>query len=291
MQRRQFIGLALAGGAVAAIPWALRRRATTKTAPSIDYHASDEHLGFDGQGNAYRLDARRNLLVRLGAAAAPVWSRGKTGLREGELNGPTALAFDAKHRIHVADAGNGRVQVFEADGSVAHLIGRDSGLVLPRDLAFDAKGNLYVCDTLNHRVEVFDETGRAIGRIGSFGQGRSELNGPRALAFASDGALHVVDAGHARIQVYSADGKWIGSYGGGQGESRSLLMPGSIAFGADGRAHVADATAGVVSIFDQGKLVERFVPRDAVGRALSPVQLTFDPQHRLRIMGTPAFAA
>lgn len=292
MQRRQFIGLALAGGAVASVPWALsRRRTATDAAPSIDYHASADHFGFDAQGNAYRLDARRNQLVRLGPAAAAVWSRGRTGLREGELNGPTALAFDAKHRIHVADAGNGRVQVFEADGSIAHVIGKDSDLALPRDLAFDAKGNLYVCDTLNHRVEVFDGGGRSIGRIGSFGQGRSELNGPRALAFAPDGALHVVDAGHARIQVFNADGKWIDSYGGGRGEPTSLLMPGSIAFGADGRAHVADATAGVVSIFDQGKLVERFVPRDAAGRALAPAQLTFDPQHRLRIMGTPGFAA
>jgi DNA-binding beta-propeller fold protein YncE len=291
LQRRHFIGLALAGGAVASVPWALRRRrATTSSTPSIDYHASDEHLGFDGQGNAYRLDARRNQLVRLGAATTPAWSRGKTGLREGELNGPTALAFDARHRIHVADAGNRRVQVFEADGSFAHVIGKDA-LELPRDLAFDAKGNLYVCDTLNHRIEVFDGAGRAVSRIGSFGQGRSELNGPRALAFAPDGSLHVVDAGNARIQVFSAEGRWIDSYGGGKGESKSLVMPGSIAIGPDGRAHVADATAGAVSIFDQGRLVERFVPRDAAGRVLSPMQLTFDPHHRLRIMGTPAFAA
>lgn len=285
MQRRKFLGLALVGGAGAMVPWALRRRRESGIASGIETSPDGDRLGFDRLGNAYRLDARRNQLQRLGASTDPGWSSGGTGSRPGELNAPTALAFDDGHRIYVADTGNGRIQVFEPDGSVSRIIGgSDRELSLPRDLAFGADGLLYVCDTLGHRIQIFDGNGRAVGSIGGFGRGPGELNGPRSLAFAPDGSLHVLDAGNARIQVFGTRGQPIAIYG----ESAKLHMPGSLAFDDEGRAYVAEASSGTVAVFADGRLKGRFAPRDAEGRALSPSWLTFDPQRRLRITGTPA---
>ncbi|AKU91973.1 NHL repeat-containing protein [Vulgatibacter incomptus] len=283
MQRRSFIGLALAGGAAALLPRAI---GTWREAGAVDLVAGPDHLSFDARGNAYRIDPVRNQLSRLDGAND--WVRGGTGIREGELNGPTALAFDARQRIHVADAGNGRIQVFEKDGSVSHVIGRpgtgEGELALPRGLAFDDAGRLYVCDTLNHRIQIFDGT-RPAGTIGAFGLGPSELNGPRSLAFAPDGLLHVVDAGNRRIQVFDTEGRWIDGYDGGEAR---LAMPGSIAFGPNGRAYVGDAAQGTVAVFSRGRPVDRFVPTDEAGHAVSPLHLAFDSQGRLRVAGPAA---
>jgi sugar lactone lactonase YvrE len=77
-------------------------------------------------------------------------SWGTIGVRHGEFRTPHALVFDSKGRLWVADRGNHRIEIFDADGKYLesrYLYGRVSGIFL--------KGNtVYAIDSesgpLNH---------------------------------------------------------------------------------------------------------------------------------------------
>ncbi len=62
-----------------------------------------------------------------------VKSWGKIGVRHGEFRTPHALAFDAKGRLWVADRGNHRIEIFDADGNYLesrYMYGRISGIFI-----------------------------------------------------------------------------------------------------------------------------------------------------------------
>jgi hypothetical protein len=81
------------------------------------------------------------------------------GSSPGELSRPRGLLRDPFGRLLVADAGNGRIQVFAP----------------------------------------FEAGGAFIEAYGRRGSGPSELNGPSALALAPGAILYVVDAGNGRV--------------------------------------------------------------------------------------------
>ena len=67
--------------------------------------------------------------------------------------------MDGSGRVYVADSGNDRVQVFDADGAFLGNLGSQGGeagqFMFPHGIAVDGSGRVYVADTSNHRVQVF----------------------------------------------------------------------------------------------------------------------------------------
>jgi DNA-binding beta-propeller fold protein YncE len=284
VKRRVFIGVTIAGGAGALVPWLAHRRRAPETVqpkqPSFPYEVTDHLTAWDALGRAYRL--REHRLERIGSDGSVSWSHGGEQPGATVLNGPTALGFDSAHRIFVADAGNGRVQVLSPDGQLLRSV-RESAqgrLLRPRALVFDKQDQLHVADVLAHIVHVFDSEGRFVRSVGGFGVDAKGLNGPRALAFSPAGELHVIDAGHRRVQVFSPDGTHRRSYGSGDG----LVMPGAIAFAGDGLGYVADAMTGFVHAFDaDGRFLDKFTPVDGAGRPAAPMGLSIGQRGDLHI--------
>jgi DNA-binding beta-propeller fold protein YncE len=69
---------------------------------------------------------------------------GQIGVRHGEFRTPHALAFDSLGRLWVADRGNHRIEIFDADGNYLesrYTFGRVSGLFLTAD------GAVYAIDS------------------------------------------------------------------------------------------------------------------------------------------------
>lgn len=132
---------------------------------------------------------------------------GTFGSDPGQMMRPQNMEIDAHDHIWVADAGNHRIQVFDATGHDVRLVrvwgtqGRDPGqLNYPYDLALDGHGHVYVCEFGNHRVQKFTIEGRPVASWGTHGRGDGELYQPWALALDSRGRVHVLDTKNHRVQ-------------------------------------------------------------------------------------------
>jgi DNA-binding beta-propeller fold protein YncE len=96
--------------------------------------------GHDGQGMttaaAIAEGLKRGATARISKFSPDgkfVKSWGKLGVRHGEFRTPHALAFDAKGRLWVADRGNHRIEIFDANGSYLesrYMYGRVSGIFI-----------------------------------------------------------------------------------------------------------------------------------------------------------------
>lgn len=118
---------------------------------------------------------------------------GRPGTREGEFRGPTGIAVaPTSGDIYVADAGNGRVQRFDAAGYHVMSLQPPEGTGMafsPQALTVDREETLHVADPFTGRVTRFDALGRYAGAAGiAFHQ-------PRAIASGEDSLLYVADAG------------------------------------------------------------------------------------------------
>jgi DNA-binding beta-propeller fold protein YncE len=122
----------------------------------------------------------------------------------------------ASNRVYVADAGNSRIQVFDAEGVFMKTWGSvgagDGEFNNPTDVSVDsARGRVYVADPYNdNRVQMFATDGVFIKKWQNSGVGNGQFNGPFAVhADSGTGRLFVADAGNERIQVFDAGGAYL----------------------------------------------------------------------------------
>jgi len=128
---------------------------------------------------------------------------GRFGAAAGELNLPTAVAVGPGGQIYVTEAGNGRVQVFSADGRPLKLLAPSGEQALrnPFGVAVGADGAVWVADADAGRVVKLDAAGNVAAAVGSPGGAPGQLNKPAHLSLI-DGKLYVADMGNRRIQVF-----------------------------------------------------------------------------------------
>ena len=77
---------------------------------------------------------------------------GKFGSGIGQFNSPIDIKISPDGRVYVADWVNNRVQVFNPDWTISHVIDSSSvpdgvGFSYPRAIAFDLSGDVHVCST------------------------------------------------------------------------------------------------------------------------------------------------
>lgn len=149
----------------------------------------------------------------------------KQGHDADELKRPMGVAVSADGVLAIADTGNHRVLIFDAEpagfGPTANrVVGQsdfgdkkkatsDVGFNTPTDVAFLADGTLVVTDAKNNRVCLFDVLEAdtpmldVIGQVGLFdkqkGKGALGLAFPSSVAVVPGDELFVVDAKHNRV--------------------------------------------------------------------------------------------
>jgi sugar lactone lactonase YvrE len=170
----------------------------------------------------------------------------------GQLAGGEDIAIDSAGRLHVADSGNARVSVFEADGAAGfiHAMGRNvvpggasdfetcttscqtgdtngeaGSLLFPIGVGLDSSGSIYVAENVNNRISVIASPGTAPAFVHTFG-------------------LNVINGGGTGFEVCTATCK-AGDPGGGLGD---LVQANDVAV-ADGVISVADRNNHRVSQF------------------------------------------
>ncbi|HEY0205726.1 MAG TPA: peptidyl-alpha-hydroxyglycine alpha-amidating lyase family protein [Acetobacteraceae bacterium] len=198
--------------------------------PPIDgYFRQVTDITWDSKGNGYISDGYINSRVaKVSPAGEWLGSFGTPGDGPGQLNTPHSIASDAQDRIYVADRGNRRVQVFDADGNVLRQITID----VPFDPATKpAIGNkpdqnppvgtpktqvagapwtvcitpppnqvLYVSDAYPGRIYKLSLDGKVLGYLGKSGKMPGEFGWIHQIACPSENTLFVAELLNWRVQ-------------------------------------------------------------------------------------------
>lgn len=136
-------------------------------------------------------------------------SFGQSGKGAGEFLFPNGAAADSRGRIYVSDGNNGRISIWDGEGSFLGHFGLSSGdgsLSLPRGLFLDHRDRLHVVDTVGQNVLVYDVGGDVpefLFSFGDFGLDDGEFNYPGDIALDDSGRLYVTDRENNRLQVWS----------------------------------------------------------------------------------------
>ena len=205
------------------------------------------------------------------AALQQIGTIGAPGSAPGQFNFPRAVAVDGEGTIYVADSGNHRVQVFNADGTFLRQWGSlckldtkegcvgagDGQFNEPWGIAVGKDGSVYISDTWNHRIQKFTNDGQFVKAWGVFGSTGGELGqenlfyGPRSLAIGRDGNLYAMDTGNKRVQVFSPDGSFVTQWGGGGVVDGRFDEPVGLGQDADGNWYVTDTWNKRIQKFDE----------------------------------------
>ena len=161
------------------------------------------------------------------------------GSEDGQLHLPTAMAFDSRDRLHVADEHNHRISVFDSAGKFLGKWGThgsgDGELDGPSGIAVDSADNVFVVDQHNHRVQKFTGEGEYLLQWGEFGTDEGQFNLPWGVTVDAQDNVWVADWRNDRVQKFTAEGRPLATYGEGR-----LNRPADVAVDDEGYIYIAD---------------------------------------------------
>ena len=202
---------------------------------TLDY---PDAVAVDARGNIYIGDDHNNRLRVINAETGVITTLAGNGTAgftgdggpadQAEINGPTAMAFDAEDNLYFGDeanacirkidmktriittvAGNGE-QTYAGDGGRAI----DASFVHPSGLAIDESGNIYVADWGSSTVREINAKTGIISTVAGTGEGdysgdggpavEASLSGCNELAIDKSGNLYVTDSYNNRIRKIDA---------------------------------------------------------------------------------------
>jgi predicted membrane-bound mannosyltransferase/DNA-binding beta-propeller fold protein YncE len=179
---------------------------------------------------------------------------------EGRFYGPRGIAVGEDGRVYVADTGNKRVQVFDADGKFVAQFGGggllDGNLDEPVGVAVTGAGEAVVVDTWNGRIQVFSRDGQALRKwdiAGWFDPAADDLGhskvGKPYVGVGPDDRVYVSDQAGNRILIFSAAGEYQAAFGQFGSEERGFSAPSGVKVDAQGNVWLVDTGNGRVMVF------------------------------------------
>jgi len=190
-------------------------------------------VAVDTAGNVYVADAGNHRIRKITAGnVTTLAGSGSVGFSDGmfvtaQFSSPQSVAVDLDGNVYVADTGNHRVRLIDAEGvytlagggsvGFANGTGTNAQFSSPRGIAVDQMGVVYVADSGNHRIRRVSPEGVVTTLAGSglVGHENSPLTGlypatasqfdsPVGLGLDSTGRLFVAEAGMIRKIARSA---------------------------------------------------------------------------------------
>lgn len=178
----------------------------------------------DAQGSVYIVDMGASCIKKFSAGGELQAVLGGEGTGNTQLTGPRDLALSPDGGLVIADAGNNRVVVWDAQGSCRMVLGinrldEDNGWLMsgyepgefddPQGVAVDADGNIYVADTNNHRVQKFSARGEYLLEFGEEGESAGQFSYPNRVRVDAAGGVYVAETGLRRFQKFDPEGHFI----------------------------------------------------------------------------------
>lgn len=130
---------------------------------------------------------------------------GGFGPAEGQLTAPGFCLLGPDGSLRLADALNGRVQLFDAAGRFVRAFGRygqgPGGLVRPKGVASRPDGSTYVSDSWLNTVQLFGPDGGFVAALGDEEGRPLDLGSPNGMATDAKGRLYIAERLSNRIQI------------------------------------------------------------------------------------------
>jgi DNA-binding beta-propeller fold protein YncE len=153
-------------------------------APNGDIYVTQGH---GGKGE--------NRVVRFDKNGTHLKSWGKRGSGPGEFDAPHGVAVDANGLVYIADRGNKRIQIFDADGNFVKewpLFGTPCGLVIK-------DGSVWLANGHAGQIVQLDMNGRVLGITGGQGKGTGQYGEAHFMAVTAKGELLIADTLNWRV--------------------------------------------------------------------------------------------
>lgn len=167
------------------------------------------------------------------------------GMGPAAFYGPRAVAIGPEGTVYVADTGNKRVQVFNADGVFLRQWGGAGSapgqLDEPVGLDIGPDGRVYVADSWNYRVQVLEPGGEPVRSWPIAAWNNPAVEEKPYLAVDAAGRVYVTDPGHYRVLVFDSEGNYLYGFGQFGFDATSFALPMGVAVGPDGSLYVTDA--------------------------------------------------
>lgn len=244
------------------------------------------------------IDPVGNVLVADGDRIWQMSPDGAVATFAAGLDTPSALAFDRRGNLYVADTGTHTIRKISPAGVMTTLAGtgqagyRDGPGAAARfngpvGLAVDRAGNVFVADTYNDRIRRIAPDGvvTTIAGNGAPGDADGAAHGaafdtPSGIAVARDGTLYIADTGNDAVRAISPAGLVSTLAAPAEGERRPLLKrPVGITLTHDGILYVGASSGGRILQFS----------KDGTYRALDNIDATGDDRS-LRLFGPRGIA-
>jgi DNA-binding beta-propeller fold protein YncE len=162
---------------------------------------------WDKAGNTYVADGfgANNRIAKFDKDGNFLASWGQTGSAQGQFNNIRGIASDASDNIYVADAGNKRIQVFDANGTFKSEI---ANVGTPQAICISGGATQYLYSSNSNDPESMDNgeiyklqlNGQVVGRFGKAGKLPKEFGMVNAIDCRTDNTLWVGEVWNWRAQ-------------------------------------------------------------------------------------------
>ena len=178
-------------------------------------------------GVVYVAEHRGHRIHMLTTGGQFIGTFGEQGSGIGQFDHPTDVKISPDGRVYVTDRYNNRVQVFNPDWTISHVIDSSSALFsFPDAIAFDLSGDVHM--TSHSLVTVFTPTGQFVRHYGV-----SEIAITYGIAIDPSGYSLVTSWNNNTLSVYDPSGGLVRFIGG-------FNSPHGVSVSPDGSVWVAD---------------------------------------------------
>ena len=164
-------------------------------------------VAWDRAGNIYVADGigNTNRVAKFDKEGRFIRQWGSTGSENGQFTGVKSLAVDAQGNVYVADAGNKRIQVFDADGNFKSQFG-NIGTPLTMCMTTGPTQYLYIShsgdpdgmeDATIYKVQL---DGHVVGKFGSAGKLQKQFGLANSIDCRNENELLVGEVTNWRVQ-------------------------------------------------------------------------------------------
>lgn len=211
-------------------------------------------------------------------------------LSDGYFREPMSVFWEPVAReLYVSDSKNGRVGIFDENGTPLYTFAGSNLLLEPRSLEVDAEGTIFALDSAAAELRRFSyrgeyETTLSFERPGP--EGKPVHVPVSAFARATDGRWYVIDRDAGKVLAFDAERRFELELPPPPKLER-FPTPSDVAVSPTGLVAVCDQrTDPAVHVYDaKGNLVAAFGGRDvALGDFTAPVALTFDDEGFLYVV-------
>jgi sugar lactone lactonase YvrE len=157
------------------------------------------------------------------------------GSEAGQLDDPQGFCLAGDGALYVADSGNDRISIWDADGAFRQVLG---DLARPSDVRVDEDGFLYVADSFNRRALKLSPEGLQCLELADAG-GWGRLTEPVALDIDRAQNIYVADRDRGLVVQFSSEGVPVRCWP-GKGAKLAFEQVRDVKVGADGSVWIGD---------------------------------------------------